>query len=164
MILLLIGSPSQAYVNVKLEKKASGRITINFEILRGAIVSQPPGLASGKGKGFLEDSPAKPRWLVQQEALSGGVEFGLCLPEMFKVSQVSLLNASAIVNAGSGSTSEKDSAYSLKVDNPSEVKSLNSCGKGKMFQIALENENKEVEPLSEVPGMVELVTMIIKPE
>jgi hypothetical protein len=164
VMLLLIGSPTQAYVNGKLEKKSSGRVTISLEVVRGAIVSQPHGLASGKGRGFPEGSPARPRWLVQQEALSGGVAFGLCLPEIFEDSQVSLLSANTKANGGRSSSSVKDRVYSLKLDNPSEANSLNACGEGKMLQIVLESENKEVESLSKVPDMVELVTMIIKPE
>jgi hypothetical protein len=164
VILLLIGSPSQAYVNGKLEKTSTGRITINLEILREAIVSQPPGLASGKGKGFAEDSPARPKWLVQQEELSGGIAFGLCLPEMYEASQVSLLNASGNGNSGSGKASAKGNTYSLKLDGTSTANALSACSKGKMLQIVLENETEGVESKSELPDMMELVTMIIKPE
>jgi hypothetical protein len=168
--LLLIGAPAQAYINGNLDKKSSARITIEFQIVRGAIVSQPPGLASGKGLGVPAGAPARPRWLVQAEALTGVAEFDLCLPQMYEGSQLSLLSLQGnrgIGNQGNATSQAAVSTnqYALKLAGSPERSNASACGQeGQTLVISLEPDN----PDSEVPrkGLykVNLIKMIISPE
>jgi hypothetical protein len=167
---LLIGSPTQAYINGNLDRKSTSTVTIEFQIVRGAIVSQPPGLATGKGRGFPEGSPARPRWLVQAEALSGVAEFDICLPQMYEGSQLSLLSVQGNRGIGNQPNANSQAAvstnqYALKLAGPPEQSDSSACGQaGQTLVISLEPDNPESDVPRKGLYKVNLIKMIISPE
>jgi len=167
--LLMSVSSSQAYVSGSLGRNSTGKIEIEFEIVRGATASQPLGLASGKGRGFPEGSPARPRWLVQAEELSGGEEFDLCLPPMYEGGRLSLVDTKSRQGVGGkergkNQSESKSNQFALKQKTSPEDDATSICGDGMMLQISLEPDSKGNGPSTDPVDEVEMVTMIISPE
>ncbi len=167
--LALTGSPTQAEIDGALDKRSIANLAIEFEIVRGAIVRQPPSLALNKGLKFLEGSPARPKWLLQGQELSGDKEFHLCLPSMYAGSQLSLLAAQASKangnpDRGNNPLSNQSNDYALAQASPRKPNANDPCGKEPTLQVSI--ESKVTEKLSRTPPRKNLdtVTMIISPE
>jgi len=167
--LALMGTLTQAEINGDLDKRSIASLGIEFEILRGAIVRQPPGLALNKGAGFPEGSPARPKWLLKAQEPSGDTAFHLCLPPMYAGSQLSLLDspgpkANGNQNRSNNPLGNQTNNYALAETRPLKTTTNDPCGNDQMLQLTV--ESKHSEKLSRTPERKSLdtVTMIISPE
>ena len=169
--LALTGSPTQAEIDGALDKRSIANLAIEFEIVRGAIVRQPPGLDLNKGAGLPEGSSARPKWLLQGQALAADTEFHLCLPPMYVGSQLSLMDSQGSKVDGNGNRdrgknpfSKPANDYTLAQTNPRKTNTRDPCGKEPTLQVSI--ESKATEKLSgTLPRKhLDTVTMIISPE
>ena len=167
--LALTGSPTQAEIDGALDKRSIANLAIEFEIVRGAIVRLPPGLGLNKGAGLPEESSARPKWLLQGQALAADTEFHLCLPPMYVGSQLSLMDSQGSKvdgnpDRGNNPLSNQSNDYALAQASPRKPNANDPCGKEPTLQVSI--ESKVTEKLSRTPPRKNLdtVTMIISPE
>ena len=167
--LALTAAPTQAEIDGDLGKRSIANLGIEFEIVRGAVVRQPPGLALNKGASFLEGSPARPKWFLQGQELPADTKFQLCLPSMFAGSQLSLLDSQASktndnLDRGKKPLGNQNNDYALVQSSPHTPNPNDLCGKQPTLQVSI--ESKITEKLSRNPPRKNLdtVTMIISPE